>query len=72
MKSGSCAVFGCTDYLPDAAKIEILPGEYAVLSLAKGLDSITEKWGDADDIYRVILWPSSNKEYKVLKRYEDT
>ncbi|MDH0447710.1 hypothetical protein [Shewanella sp. GD04112] len=72
MKSGSCAVFGCTDYLPDAAKIEISPGEYAVLSLAKGLDSITEEWEDADDIYRVILWPSSNKEYKVLKRYENT
>lgn len=72
IKSGSCAVFGCTDYLPDAAKIEIPSGEYAALSLAKGLDSITEEWGEADDIYRVILWPSSSKEYKALKSYENT
>ncbi|GAA6168417.1 hypothetical protein [Sessilibacter corallicola] len=70
IKSGSCAVFGCTDYLHDAAKIEIPKGDYAVLSLAKGLGSITEEWEDADDAYRVVLWPSSTKEYKVIKRYE--
>lgn len=72
IKSGSCAVLGCTDYQPDAAKIEIDPGVYAALSLAKGLDSITEEWEDADDIYRVILWPSSIKEHKALKSYENT
>lgn len=72
IKSGSCAVFGCTDYLPDAAKIEISLGKYAVLSLAKGLGSITEEWEDADDFYKVLLWPSSTEEYKSLKSYENT
>ena len=72
IKSGICAVLGCTDYLPDAAMIEINPGAYAALSLAKGLDSITEEWEDADDIYRVVLWPSSIKEYKALKTRENT
>jgi hypothetical protein len=72
IKSGCCAVFGCTDYLPDAAKIEIKPGAYAAISLAKGLDSITEEWEDADDAYKVILWPSSIKEYKALKSHENT
>lgn len=71
-KSGRCAVFGCTDYLPDAAKIEINPGKYAVLSLAKGLGSITEEWEDADDLYKVILWPSSAEEFGALKSYKST
>lgn len=71
IKSGQCAVFGCTDYLPDAAKIEITPGKYSVLSLAKGLDSIIEEWEDADDLYKVILWPSTSTEHKALKNYEN-
>ncbi|PKM17294.1 MAG: hypothetical protein CVV11_20610 [Gammaproteobacteria bacterium HGW-Gammaproteobacteria-15] len=72
IKSGHCTVFGCTDYLPDAAKIEIAPGKYSVLSLAKGLGSIIEEWEDADDLYKVILWPSTSTEYRVLKNYENT
>lgn len=70
--SGKCAVFGCTDYLPDAKRIDIPKGHYAALSLAKGLDSITAHWEDADDAYKVILWPSESKALKVLKRYENT
>lgn len=70
--SGHCVIFGCTDYLPYAAKIEIAPGTYSVLSLAKGLDSVIKEWEDADDLYKVILWRSTNTEYKVLKSYEAT
>lgn len=55
IKSGSCSVFGCTDYLSDASKIEISPGQYSVLSLAKGLGSITEEWKYAGVFYKVIL-----------------
>ncbi len=69
LPSGKCAVLGCTDYLPDAKRIELPKGQYAALSLAKGLDSIQAHWEDADDFYKVILWPSKNKELKVLKRY---
>jgi hypothetical protein len=72
VKSGKCAVFGCTDYLPDATKIEIIPGMYSVYSLAKGLDSITEEWEDADDFYKIVLWPSATGECKALKHYENT
>jgi hypothetical protein len=70
--SGRCAVYGCTDYLPDAKRIEFPKGNYALLSLAKGLDSITVEWEPADDLYKVILWPSDSKYCKSLKRYEIT
>ncbi|MGI2219568.1 hypothetical protein ACRN94_21700 [Shewanella baltica] len=70
--SGKCAVYGCTDYLPDATRIELPKGNYALLSLAKGLDSITVEWEPADDLYKVILWPSDSKDCKSLKRLEIT
>lgn len=72
IKSGKCAVFGCTDYLPDAARIEMPNGTYSVLSLAKGLDSITTEWDDADDYYKILLWPSPNTEYENIKRHQST
>lgn len=67
--SGLCAVFGCTDYLPDATKVQLKPAEYSVLSLAKGLDSITEEWEDADDVYKVVIWPSTARDHRSLKEY---
>ena len=70
--SGKCVVYGCTDYLPDATRIELPKGYYALLSLAKGLDSITVEWESADDLYKVILWPSDSKDCKSLIRYEIT
>lgn len=70
--SGECAVFGCTDYLPEAKTIKLKPGNYSALSLAKGLDTITSEWEPADDLYKVILWPSSKKEFKGLKSYDVT
>lgn len=70
--SGKCAVYGCTDYLPDATRIELPKGNYALLSLAKGLDSITVEWEPADDLYKVILWSSDSKDCKSLKRLEIT
>lgn len=69
--SGKCVVYGCTDYIPDAKRIALPEGDYAVLSLARGLDSITQEWEPADDLYKVILWPSNVKEYQLLKRYEN-
>ena len=72
ISSGKCAVFGCTDYLPDAERITLPNGDYAVYSLAKGLDTITEEWEDADDYYKVILWPSSIKDYELIKRHKNT
>ena len=72
IKSGHCAVFGCTEYLPDAKIIMIEPGDYSLLSLAAGLDSITTEWEEANDLYKVVLWPSSAREYRALKTYENT
>jgi hypothetical protein len=72
INSGQCTIYGCTDYLHDAEKFRIKPGKYSVISLAKGLDSITEEWEDADDFYKIVIWPSSLQEYRSLKKYKNT
>lgn len=70
--NSQCVVYGCTDYLPDAKRISLPSGEYSALSLAKGLNTITEEWEDAEDFYKVVLWPSTEHVYKSLKCYENT
>jgi hypothetical protein len=70
--SGKCAVLGCTEYLTDAKYIEFPKGSYALLSLAKGLDSIKDEWEPADDFYKVILWPSNSQVFRSVKRYDIT
>lgn len=72
INSGKCSVLGCTDYLPDAEVISLKSGNYSALSLAQGLGSIIEEWEEAEDLYRIVIWPSDSKEYKLLKKYENT
>lgn len=72
IETGRCVVFGCTDYLPDAKRVDLPNGNYSAISLAKGLNTITEEWEDAEDLYKVYLWPSSVRDYKSLKQYENT
>jgi len=70
--SGRIIIAGCTDYLPDAARITVQPGTYKVRIYYGALDSVDEELGlDGDDHYKVVLWLDANKiEPKVLKRWE--
>ena len=70
--SGSLAVFGCTDYLPDAARIPVEPGDYEALYRCRGLDTIEKEWEDADDLYVISIWPGRNRESKIIKNWQPT
>lgn len=68
MPSGHIIIAGCTDYLPDAARIIVNPGTYKVWIYYGALDSVDELQLDGNDYYRVVLWLDVNKiEPKVLK-----
>ncbi len=67
--SGKLIVMGCTDYIPDAPRIDIQPATYHCISLAKGLDTIKTEWESANDLYRVCLWPGSYRTPQILKKY---
>lgn len=67
--SGRIVVAGCTDYFPDAARIEVEPGHYRVRLCSSGLETVTAEWEDADDLYVVQLWPGDGDETRLLKQY---
>src|SRR5262245_62156290 len=66
--SGKLVVIGCTDYFPDAARIDVAPGIYRARISGGGFDSVTKHWESGEDRYRVQLWPGSALEPKVLKQ----
>ena len=69
--SGRLIVMGCSDYLPEAPRIEVPPGTLRVLFLASGLESITTESESADDRYVVHLWPGEACETKLLKLWRN-
>ena len=61
---------GCTDYLPDAARIEIEPHIYRVRILYGNLESIRENGLEGDDFYILQLWKDSQmREIKEIKTH---
>jgi hypothetical protein len=56
--SGRLVVAGCTDYFPDAARIEIAPGSYNARIYYGGLSTVSADALEGDDRYRIVLWPS--------------
>ncbi|MDC0834766.1 hypothetical protein CKA32_005400 [Geitlerinema sp. FC II] len=69
VKSGKIVIAGCTDYFPDAARIEIQPGTYRVRIYYKNLKNLNKDGLNGNDQYRVMLWPDTFKEVVVLKPY---
>lgn len=54
VKSDKFVISGCTDYLPDAARIEVKPSIYRVRILYRNLESVVDL--DGDDFYVLQLW----------------
>ena len=69
LPSGRLVVMGCTDYLPEASRLEIAPGPYQLLYLVSGMESITYESDPADDRYIVHLWPGQPREPALLKHW---
>jgi hypothetical protein len=66
--SGRIVVAGCTDYFPDAARIEVPPGSYRARLYYANLDALSEDGLDGDDYYKVVLWSAAPGNLKVLKQ----
>lgn len=61
-------VAGCTDYFPDAARIDVAPGTYQVRVGYAGLASISVDGLSGNDTYKIQLWQSEAIEPRVLKQ----
>ncbi|HIF6190234.1 TPA: hypothetical protein ACX3IO_005241 [Vibrio parahaemolyticus] len=68
LASGLLVVRGPSDYLPDATRVKLKPGNYAAYVLYKGLTTLSEDGLEGDDYYKIILWPSDDAvDVTVLK-----
>lgn len=68
-KPGRLVVMGCTDYFPDATRLSVPPDWYRVRATASGLNTVREQWLDADDEYRIDVWPSPPTGVRVVKQH---
>lgn len=66
--SDKLALAGCTDYLPDAKRIEVEKGIYRVRIYYGNLDKISEDGLEGEDFYEIHLWPTKEKgDLKIVK-----
>lgn len=56
-ETGRLVVAGCTDYYPDAQRIDLSPGNYKVVIGYKGLDTLSEDGLDGRDCYYLYISP---------------
>ncbi|KZN37117.1 hypothetical protein [Pseudoalteromonas luteoviolacea] len=54
-ESGMLVIAGCTDYFPEAMRIELTPGKYNVQIGYKNLEDISEDKLDGNDSYHIWL-----------------
>jgi hypothetical protein len=66
LKSGVLQILDCTSSTVVLA-VQVNPGKYRVRVYSLNLDSVIDD--DGDDYYKIEIWPDSNMERKVLKRY---
>jgi hypothetical protein len=67
LMSGRVVIAGCTDYFPDATRIDVPPGCYLARVSYGGLNSLSEDGLRGDDHYRIQLWPGAPSEVRVIK-----
>ena len=65
--SGRIVIAGCTDYFPDADRVNVLAGTYQARISYGQLDTLSDDGLDGDDRYRVQLWPDSALAARVVK-----
>jgi len=66
--SGKLVVAGCTDYLPDAKRIDVSKGIYRARIYYGNMDKISEDGLDGDDYYEIHLWPTKEEtDIKVVR-----
>lgn len=68
--TGVVAVMGCTDFFPDAYRIDVRPGDYQFLYLVQGVGSITDEWSPASDLYILYIAPGEKRAAKLLKHWK--
>jgi hypothetical protein len=59
IETGKIVVAGCTDYFPEALRIDVPSGLFEILIGYGNLDKLSEDGLDGDDFYDVFIFPSA-------------
>lgn len=70
--TGLLAVMGCADFLPDAYRVDLPRGSYQFVYLVRGVDSITDEWSPASDLYILYLSPGDKRQPELVKDWKTT
>src|SRR5690242_7782026 len=70
--SDKLVIAGCTDYFPDAKRIEVEKGIYRVRIYYCNLDKLSEDGLDGDDYYEIHFWPIKEKTGVKIIRSKST
>jgi hypothetical protein len=65
--SGRVVIAGCTDYFPDAARIELTPGTYRARIHYGQLNALCSDGLEGDDHYKIVLWSAAPEPVRVIK-----
>ncbi len=68
VSSGRLVIAGCTDYFPEAARIELPPGPYRARIYYGSLAAISADGLDGDDHYKIVLWRSAAAPLRVIRQ----
>lgn len=67
---GELVIAGCTDYLPDAARAKVPPGNLRAMVVFTGLGTLSEDGLEGEDRYTVHLWPCEETGVTVLHQWD--
>lgn len=68
--TGKITVMGCTDFFPDASRLDVEPGSYRFIYLVSGARTIQTEWEPADDLYSLYIWPAERRALHLLKAWK--
>jgi hypothetical protein len=68
VESGRIVAAGCTDYFPDAMRIDVQPGIYRVRVYFEELNSLSANGLEGSDKYSLQLWPAPTGPITVIKQ----
>ncbi len=70
--SGRLVIAGCTDYFPDAARIELSPGSYRARIYYGNLSELSTDQLNGTDHYRIVLWRGAPSPLNTIKQRTKT
>ena len=73
VNSGKIVIAGCTDYFPDAKRIDLKNGIHRARIYYGNLDKLSEGGLDGEDFYEIHLWQTDKKQdLKTIKDRHDS